>query len=71
MLVQRMMLVFARAQEWLSGLQAQYSPMTAEAGSGGEAPPTLAAFRARAAQDKQITVRDVWGLMLHSVKGVP
>lgn len=51
----------------LSVLQAQYSPMKAEA--DGEAPPTLAAFSARAAQDKQITVRDVWGLMLHSVKG--
>jgi hypothetical protein len=49
-------------------VQSQYAPLRAYA-CGGETVETLADWNARAAEDRQLTVRDVWGLMLHSVRG--
>ena len=50
--------------------QSQYAPLTAIDSDGeGSTAETLVAWGARAAEDRQLTVRDVWGLMLHSVRG--
>ena len=51
-------------------LQSQYAPLTADA-CGGEMAETLADWNVRAADDRHLTVRDVWALMLHSVRGEP
>lgn len=56
-------------QKPASRLQAQYGPLTAASCGDAGAPPSLAAFRAAAVADRRLTVRDVWGLMLHSVRG--
>ena len=51
--------------------QSQYAPLSAAdvCDDEGGMVETLAAWSARAAEDRQLTVRDVWGLMLHSVRG--
>ena len=49
--------------------QSQYAPLTAADAAGAGTAETLAAWGARAAEDRQLTIRDVWGLMLHSVRG--
>ena len=55
-------------------VQAKLGPLTAdhpavESGGVAEPLPTWSEFRARVSAAKQLTVRDVWGLMLTSVPG--
>ncbi len=55
-------------------MQAKLGPLTADhpavmSGGAAEPLPTWSEFRARVSAAKQLTVRDVWGLMLTSVPG--
>lgn len=55
-------------------MQAKYGPLTSTSQGvqrGGEALPTFAQLCQRVNANKKVTVRDVWGLMLTALPGVP